>query len=64
MAVPLIYNLFPRLAGPIPHWLAHARRAAEPGRLIRLMRDWDPPQGEPAEGRLELHPAEVCVLIG
>lgn len=35
-----------------------------PGRLIRLMRDWDPPQGEPAEGRLELHPAEVCVLIG
>jgi starch synthase (maltosyl-transferring) len=29
--VPIIYNLFPRLAGTIPDWLPHAARAAEMG---------------------------------
>ncbi|MEE8473649.1 MAG: alpha-amylase, partial [Dehalococcoidia bacterium] len=29
--VPIIYNLFPRLAGPLPDWLPHAARAADMG---------------------------------
>jgi starch synthase (maltosyl-transferring) len=29
--VPIIYNLFPRLAGAMPDWLQHASRAAEMG---------------------------------
>lgn len=29
--VPIIYNLFPRLAGQAVHWLSHARRALELG---------------------------------
>lgn len=29
--VPLIYNLFPRLAGPCDRWLSHAKRAAGMG---------------------------------
>jgi starch synthase (maltosyl-transferring) len=29
--IPIIYNLFPRLAGTIPDWLQHASRAAEMG---------------------------------
>jgi starch synthase (maltosyl-transferring) len=29
--VPIIYNLFPRLAGTMPDWLQHASRAAEMG---------------------------------
>jgi len=29
--VPIIYNLFPRLAGPMNHWPEHASRAAEMG---------------------------------
>ncbi|HSF07874.1 MAG TPA: hypothetical protein VLA60_00580, partial [Nitrospirales bacterium] len=29
--VPLIYNLFPRLAGPCNRWIAHAERAADMG---------------------------------
>jgi starch synthase (maltosyl-transferring) len=29
--VPIIYNLFPRLAGIMPDWFAHASRAAEMG---------------------------------
>src|SRR5207249_12226951 len=28
---PLIYNLFPTLAGPAPGWVAHAARAAQIG---------------------------------
>jgi len=28
-SVPIIYNLFPRLAGAMPDWLQHASRAAE-----------------------------------
>ena len=31
MAPPLIYNLFPTLAGPAPGWVAHAERAAAMG---------------------------------
>jgi len=29
--VPIIYNLFPRLAGTVPDWVPHAARAAEMG---------------------------------
>jgi starch synthase (maltosyl-transferring) len=29
--IPIIYNLFPRLAGHMPKWLPHAARAAEMG---------------------------------
>ena len=29
--VPIIYNLFPRLAGAMPHWLQHASRASQMG---------------------------------
>jgi len=29
--IPIIYNLFPRLAGPMPDWLKHAARAVDMG---------------------------------
>jgi len=29
--IPIIYNLFPRLAGPMPDWLQHAARAVDMG---------------------------------
>jgi starch synthase (maltosyl-transferring) len=29
--IPIIYNLFPRLAGPMPAWLQHAARAVDMG---------------------------------
>lgn len=31
LRIPLIYNLFPRLAGTCDHWVAHASRAASMG---------------------------------
>ncbi|MBW2703980.1 MAG: alpha-amylase [Deltaproteobacteria bacterium] len=31
MTAPIIYNLFPRLAGPVDRWVEHARRAHEMG---------------------------------
>ena len=40
---PLIYNLFPRLVGPVTRWPEHARRAAEMGFNWLYLNPWHYP---------------------
>jgi starch synthase (maltosyl-transferring) len=40
---PIIYNLFPRLVGPLPRWAEHARRAREMGFNWLFVNPWHYP---------------------
>jgi starch synthase (maltosyl-transferring) len=40
---PLVYNLFPRLVGPLPRWTEHARRASEMGFNWLFVNPWHYP---------------------